>query len=121
MAPGVFAKSQMRGPQTLGLQDQKQSDIPEDVFAGMVRRLSLLQELPSAEDYGPLYAFLASRHNTIMTGQTVVVDQGLLKRHHRTNPYGRKLPARRPSGHQLASWPAASRNAADAPLVKVSP
>lgn len=67
-------------PQTLGLQDQKQSDIPEDVFAGMVRRLSLLQELPSAEDYGPLYAFLASRHNTIVTGQTVVVDQGLLNR-----------------------------------------
>lgn len=80
VAPGVFAKSQMRGPQALGLEEQKQSDIPEDVFAGMVRRLNLIEELPAAEDYGPLYAFLASRHNTVMTGQTVLADEGVSNR-----------------------------------------
>ena len=80
VAPGVFAKSQMRGPRALGLEDQRQSDIPEEVFADTVRKLCLLPTLPSAEAYGPLYAFLASRSNTIMTGQTVVADQGLFNR-----------------------------------------
>jgi enoyl-[acyl-carrier-protein] reductase (NADH) len=46
----------------------------------MFRKLSLLTELPQADDYGHVYAFLASRHNRIMTGQTVVADQGLFNR-----------------------------------------
>lgn len=46
----------------------------------MFKSLSLLQELPTPEDHGPLYAFLASHHNKIMTGQTVVADQGMLNR-----------------------------------------
>ncbi|MBV2135110.1 SDR family oxidoreductase [Pseudomonas sp. MAP12] len=80
VAPAGIANSQLKGPGALGLDAQKQSDIPKDAFLSMFRSLSLLQELPSAEDHGPLYAFLASRHNKIMTGQTVVADQGMLNR-----------------------------------------
>jgi len=36
--------------------------------------------MPSPEEYGPLYAFLASRQNTVMTGQTLVADSGTLNR-----------------------------------------
>lgn len=80
VAPAGIAGSQLRGPQALGMEAHKQSDIPQDAFLAMFRALSLLQELPTPEDHGPLYAFLASRHNRIMTGQTVVADQGLLNR-----------------------------------------
>lgn len=80
VAPAGIANSQLQGPKTLGLADQKQSDIPKDAFLSMFRSLSLLQELPTPEDHGPLYAFLASKANRIMTGQTVVADQGLLNR-----------------------------------------
>lgn len=80
VAPAGIANSQLRGPRALGLDAHKQSDIPKDAFLSMFRSLSLLQELPTPEDHGPLYAFLASRHNRIMTGQTVVADQGMLNR-----------------------------------------
>ncbi|MBS7663603.1 SDR family oxidoreductase [Pseudomonas lalucatii] len=80
VAPAGIANSQLSGPHALGLSAQKQSDIPTDAFLSMFRSLSLLQELPTPEDHGPLYAFLASRQNRIMTGQTVVADQGLLNR-----------------------------------------
>lgn len=80
VAPAGIANSQLRGPRSLGLEGQQQSDIPKDIFLSMFRSLSLLRELPTAEDHGPIYAFLASRHNKIMTGQTIVADQGLLNR-----------------------------------------
>lgn len=80
VAPAGIANSQLSGPSSLGLAAQKQSDIPKDAFLSMFRSLSLLQDLPTPEDHGPLYAFLASRLNRIMTGQTVVADQGLLNR-----------------------------------------
>lgn len=80
VAPAGIANSQLRGPGALGMASQLQSDIPKDAFLAMFRSLSLMQELPTAEDHGPLYAFLASRHNKIMTGQTVVADQGMLNR-----------------------------------------
>lgn len=80
VAPAGIANSQLRGPASLGLEETKQSDIPKDMFLAKFRSISLLQELPTPEDHGPLYAFLASRRNTIMTGQTVVADQGLLNR-----------------------------------------
>ncbi|RJF95780.1 SDR family oxidoreductase [Noviherbaspirillum saxi] len=80
VAPAGIANSQLRGPRSLGLDEQKQSDIPKDAFLSMFRSLSLLQDLPTPEDHGPIYAFLASRYNKIMTGQTVVADQGLLNR-----------------------------------------
>jgi NAD(P)-dependent dehydrogenase (short-subunit alcohol dehydrogenase family) len=80
VAPAGIANSQLRGPRSLGLDAQQQSDIPKDAFLALFRSLSLLQDLPTPEDHGPVYAFLASRHNRIMTGQTVVADQGLLNR-----------------------------------------
>jgi NAD(P)-dependent dehydrogenase (short-subunit alcohol dehydrogenase family) len=80
VAPAAIANSQLRGPRTLGLEEQKQSDIPKEVFLSMFRSLSLMQDLPMPEDYGHLYTLLASRHNKVMTGQTVIADQGLLNR-----------------------------------------
>ncbi|MDB5914797.1 MAG: family oxidoreductase [Ramlibacter sp.] len=80
VAPAAIGNSQLRGPETLGLRERKQSDIPRDAFLELFRSVSLLQDLPVAEDYGPLYAFLASRSNKVMTGQTLVADQGLLNR-----------------------------------------
>lgn len=80
VAPAGIANSQLRGPRALGLEGHKQSDIPKDTFLKVFRSLSLLHELPTPEDHGPVYAFLASRQNRIMTGQVVVADQGLLNR-----------------------------------------
>lgn len=80
VAPSGIANSQLRGPEALGMENQKQSDIPKEDFLSKFRSLMLLKELPTPEQHGPLYAFLASRHNKIMTGQTVIVDQGLFNR-----------------------------------------
>jgi NAD(P)-dependent dehydrogenase (short-subunit alcohol dehydrogenase family) len=80
VAPSGIANSQLRGPTTLGMQNNLQSDIPKDVFLAKFRELALLPDVPTPEDHGPLYAFLASRHNKIMTGQTVLADQGTLNR-----------------------------------------
>ena len=80
VAPGGIGNSELRGPQSLDMQDVKQSDIPKDVFLEMVKRLSLTQELPDPEDYGWLYAFLGSHANRVMTGQIVLAEQGLLNR-----------------------------------------
>lgn len=80
VAPAGIANSQLRGPEALGMAAQQQSDIPKDAFLEVFRRVSLLDELPTPEDHGAIYAFLASRENRIMTGQTVIADQGLLNR-----------------------------------------
>src|SRR5215213_4618416 len=80
VAPTGIANSQLRGRAALDLQDSKQSDIPADAFRQQFEWLAPMQHMPSPEEYGPLYAFLASRQNTIMTGQTVLADQGSLNR-----------------------------------------
>jgi len=80
VAPTGIANSQLRGPAALDLQDSKQSDIPADAFRQQFEWLAPMQHMPSPEEYGPLYAFLASRQNTVMTGQTVLADQGSLNR-----------------------------------------
>lgn len=80
VAPAGIANSQLRGPKSLGLDGFKQSDIPKDAFQKVFRGISLLDELPTPEDHGAIYAFLASHANKIMTGQVVVADQGLLNR-----------------------------------------
>lgn len=80
VAPSGIANSQLRGPASLGLEAQKQSDIPVEQFRELIMKLMPMQHLPTPEEHGPLYAFLASRHNRIMTGQTVVADQGLFNR-----------------------------------------
>lgn len=80
VAPAAIGNSQLKGPKALSLENQKQSDIPKDAFINLFQSISLLQDLPDAEDYGAVYAFLASKQNKIMTGQTIVADQGLLNR-----------------------------------------
>ncbi len=80
VAPAAIANSQLRGPKALGMEHFKQSDIPKDAFLESFKRLAPLQELPTPEDYAPIYAFLASRHNKIMTGTTVLAEQGVLNR-----------------------------------------
>lgn len=80
VAPSGIAHSQLRGPAALGMADQKQSDIPVEDFKALIMKLMPMQYLPTPEDHGPIYAYLASRHNKIMTGQTVIADQGLFNR-----------------------------------------
>jgi NAD(P)-dependent dehydrogenase (short-subunit alcohol dehydrogenase family) len=80
VAPTGIAQSQLRGPQALGLEESKQSDIPANAFRSQFEWLAPMQHLPAPEEYGPLYAYLASRHNTVMTGHRVVADQGALNR-----------------------------------------
>jgi cis-2,3-dihydrobiphenyl-2,3-diol dehydrogenase len=80
VAPTGIAKSQLRGPKSLGLDHFKQSDIPADAFRHEFEWLTPLRHLPAPEEYGPLYAYLASRQNVVMTGQTVLADSGTLNR-----------------------------------------
>ncbi len=80
VAPATIAGSKLRGPAALGMEGQNQSDIPAEAFAGLVKKLALLQRVAQAEEYGPIYAFLASRNNKVMTGQSIVADQGGLNR-----------------------------------------
>ncbi|MDN5796416.1 MAG: SDR family oxidoreductase [Intrasporangium sp.] len=80
VAPSGIANSQLRGPAALGLDSHRQSDIPKDAFLQQFLTLTLMPTLPTPEEYGPLFAYLASRHNTTMTGQTIVADQGLFNR-----------------------------------------
>ncbi|MFI8092136.1 SDR family oxidoreductase [Streptomyces sp. NPDC086080] len=80
VAPSGIANSQLRGPRALGLENNKQSDIPKEDFESQFLTLALLPTLPTPEDYAPLYAYLASRKNTTMTGQTVIADQGVFNR-----------------------------------------
>ena len=80
VAPGAIGKSELRGPAALGMDNFKQSDIPEDMFLESFRKLSLMTDLPQPEDYATAYAFLASKSNKVMTGQTILAEQGLLNR-----------------------------------------
>jgi NAD(P)-dependent dehydrogenase (short-subunit alcohol dehydrogenase family) len=80
VAPCGIANSDLRGPQALGLQNESQNDIPKEGFMDMVRKMTLLNYLPTGEEYGPLYALLASPDSKTMTGEIVMADQGLMNR-----------------------------------------
>ena len=80
VAPAGIGGSHLRGPRALGLECQSQADVPKELFMSMVNTLSPLKWLPDAEDYGPLYALLASRHSRVMTGEIVAADQGSMNR-----------------------------------------
>lgn len=80
VAPSGIANSQLAGPRSLGLGNNKQSDIPKDDFLSQFLSLTLMPALPTPEEYAPLFAYLASRRNTTMTGQTIICDQGLFNR-----------------------------------------
>jgi NAD(P)-dependent dehydrogenase (short-subunit alcohol dehydrogenase family) len=80
VAPLTFANSKLRGPASLGMDDWDQSQVPVEEITSQFKELVPLGELCMPEDYAPVYAFLASRHNKIMTGQTMVADQGVFNR-----------------------------------------
>lgn len=80
VAPSGIANSQLQGPRALGLENNKQSDIPKEDFTRQFLSLTLMPTLPTPEEYAPLFAYLASHYNTTMTGQTIVCDQGLFNR-----------------------------------------
>ena len=65
VAPAGIANSQLRGPASLGLADQKQSDIPKDAFLGVFRRD--LAARSTAHSRGPRAAVcvpcLAAQHD----------------------------------------------------------
>jgi NAD(P)-dependent dehydrogenase (short-subunit alcohol dehydrogenase family) len=79
VGPALIGGSHLRGPRALGLEKQSQADIPKEVFLEFAKS-SPLKWLPHGEDYGHLYALLASRHSRVMTGQIVYADQGLANR-----------------------------------------
>lgn len=71
VATSAIAGSQLYGPRALGLGESKQSNIPAYAFrAGFVASVPLRHH-PLPEEYG-FYALLSSRHNRVMTGQTVI-------------------------------------------------
>lgn len=81
VAPCGIAHSDMRGPKSIGLENESQNDIPKDGFMELVRKMTLLGYLPSGDDYGPIYGLLACDDSRTMTGQIVDADQGLMNRH----------------------------------------
>ncbi|MCT7660664.1 SDR family oxidoreductase [Mycobacterium deserti] len=80
VAPLTFANSRLRGPAALGMDGWDQSQVPVEDMASAFERLIPLSQMCEPEDYAPVYAFLASRHNKIMTGQSVIADQGMFNR-----------------------------------------
>lgn len=80
VAPCGIANSDLRGPQALGLQEESQQDIPKDNFMSMIRKVTLLDHLPTGEEYGPAYGLLATPGARIITGEILMADQGLANR-----------------------------------------
>lgn len=80
VAPSGVADSDLRGPKALGLENESQNDIPKDAFMDKVRLMTLLDFLPSGDDYGPIYAMLATSASRTMTGEIIMADQGLTNR-----------------------------------------
>jgi NAD(P)-dependent dehydrogenase (short-subunit alcohol dehydrogenase family) len=80
VAPAGIALSDLRGPRAAGLDSESQNDAPKDMFLTAFRKLTLLDHMPSGEEYGPLYALLAAPGARIMTGDIVMADQGLWNR-----------------------------------------
>ncbi len=80
VAPCGIANSDLRGPQALGLEAESQNDIPKNDFMSMIRKVTLLDHLPTGEEYGPAYALLATPGAKIITGEILMADQGLANR-----------------------------------------
>lgn len=80
VAPCGIANSDLRGAEAMGLENEKQSDIPQDAFMSLFGQVTLLNHRPFGEEYGPLYALLAAPDSNIMTGEIVMADQGLMSR-----------------------------------------
>jgi len=80
VAPCGIANSDLRGPSALGLDGESQNDIPKDMFMSMIRKVTLLDHLPTGEEYGPAYGLLATPGARILTGEVIMADQGLANR-----------------------------------------
>ncbi len=80
VSPCGIANSDLRGPGALGLDGESQNDIPKDMFMGMIRKVTLLDHLPSGYEYGPSYALLADPRQRVLTGEIIMADQGLSNR-----------------------------------------
>lgn len=80
VSPCGIAHSDLRGPQALGLEAESQKDIPKDTFMTMIRKVTLLDHLPTGEEYGPVYGLLATPNAKIITGEIIMADQGLANR-----------------------------------------
>lgn len=80
VSPCGIAHSDLRGPQALGLDAESQNDIPKDMFMSMISKVTLLDHLPTGEEYGPVYGLLATPGARIMTGEIIMADQGLANR-----------------------------------------
>jgi len=81
LAPCGIKGSDLRGPSTLGQQDQSQATIADANFEVAIKKLVPLQTFASADDYTSLYVVLASEaHSGVMTGQVILADQGLYVR-----------------------------------------
>ncbi len=80
VSPCGIAHSDLRGPQALGLESESQNDIPKNDFMAMIRKVTLLDHLPTGEEYGPAYGLLATPGARIMTGEVIMADQGLANR-----------------------------------------
>ena len=78
--PCGIADSDLRGPGALGLDGESQNDIPKDSFMTMIRKVTLLDHLPTGEEYGPAYALLADPRQRVLTGEVIMADQGLANR-----------------------------------------
>lgn len=80
VSPCGIADSDLRGPDALGLSAESQNDIPKDAFMNMICKVTLLDHLPTGEEYGPAYGILADPSQRIMTGEIIMADQGLANR-----------------------------------------
>lgn len=80
VSPCGIADSDLRGPGALGLDSESQKDIPKDTFMSMIRKVTLLDHLPTGKEYGPAYALLADPHQRVLTGEIIMADQGLANR-----------------------------------------
>ncbi|WP_257557917.1 SDR family oxidoreductase [Sphingobium sp. CFD-2] len=80
VSPCGIADSDLRGPGALGLESESQNDIPKDSFMAMIRKVTLLDHLPTGAEYGPAYAILADPKQRILTGEIIMADQGLANR-----------------------------------------
>lgn len=78
IAPTGIKGSDLRGPASLGQQDQSHADLPAAEFEATIKSMVPLQRFARAEDYTSLYVTLASaEHSGVMTGQVIIADQGL--------------------------------------------
>ncbi|MFA5628362.1 MAG: 3-(cis-5,6-dihydroxycyclohexa-1,3-dien-1-yl)propanoate dehydrogenase [Thiohalomonadaceae bacterium] len=75
IAPGGIGGSDIRGPQTLGMQETSITSIP---LSDILSRVLPMREVPTAEEYAGAYVFLASRRDHApATAAIINLDGGM--------------------------------------------